>query len=171
MPNRFATLATTMQPTLQTIASKKLVGHRIRMTLLADKTLDLWSNFMPKRKHISNHIGEELYSIQILSPIYFQSFNPRAEFDKWAAVEVANHDTLPDSMQPITIPSGLYAVFVHKGRASDGPKTFQYIFGTWLPSSDYLLDDRPHFAVMGANYKHNDPESEEEIWVPVTVKP
>lgn len=39
-----------------------------------------------------------------------------------------------------------------------------YIFATWLPSSAYVLDNRPHFEVLGAKYKSNDPGSEEEIW-------
>ncbi|WP_339791455.1 GyrI-like domain-containing protein [uncultured Imperialibacter sp.] len=44
---------------------------------------------------------------------------------------------------------------------------FEYIFGTWLPASAYDLDDRPHFEVLGDNYKNNDPTSEEEIWIPI----
>ena len=57
--------------------------------------------------------------------------------------------------------------FLHRGPASEGMKTYQYIFQTWLPVSGYRLDDRPHFAVMGEKYKKEDPDSEEEIWVPV----
>lgn len=29
----------------------------------------------------------------------------------------------------------------------------------WLPNSDYLLDDRPHFELLGDKYKNNDPNS------------
>ena len=47
---------------------------------------------------------------------------------------------------------------------------FQYIFGTWLPNSTYLLADRPHFEVLGEGYKNNDPTSEEEIWIPIQPK-
>jgi AraC family transcriptional regulator len=159
-----------MQPTIQTIPSKKLVGQRVRTNLLVDKTFELWSGFMPHRSEIVNNVSDELYSVQIMSPLYFKSFNPRSEFEKWAAIEVDHYDSIPPTMESITIPSGLYAVFVHKGRAVDGPKTFQYIFTNWLPASNYQLDDRPHFAIMGANYKHNDPESEEEIWVPISPK-
>jgi AraC family transcriptional regulator len=41
---------------------------------------------------------------------------------------------------------------------------------TWLPSSDYVLDNRPHFEILGEKYKINDPESEEKIWIPVRKK-
>jgi AraC family transcriptional regulator len=64
----------------------------------------------------------------------------------------------------------MYAVFIHKGPASKGPETYNYIFGTWLPGSDYILDSRPHFALMGEKYKNDDPASEEEIWIPVKLK-
>lgn len=159
-----------MHPTIQTIPEKRLVGQRIKMNLLADKTFDLWSNFMPRRNELQNVASPELYSIQLLSPTYFDSFNPKADFEKWAAIEVNNYSFVPQGMETITIPKGLYAVFVHKGHANDGPKTYQYIFGTWLPKADYVLDNRPHFAVMGEKYKNDDRNSEEELWVPIKPK-
>jgi len=36
-----------------------------------------------------------------------------------------------------------------------------------VPSSDYELDNRPQFEILGQKYKNNDPSSEEEIWIPV----
>jgi AraC family transcriptional regulator len=70
-------------------------------------------------------------------------------------------------MQSFLLPGGLYAVFHYKGLPSEGAKTFQYIFGTWLPGSEYALDNRPHFEVLGERYNNNSPDSEEEIWIPV----
>ena len=64
------------------------------------------------------------------------------------------------------MPGGLYAVFFYKGSSSD-TKIFQYIFTNWLPDSGYTLDNRPHFEILGENYKNGDPGSEEEIWIPV----
>jgi AraC family transcriptional regulator len=74
---------------------------------------------------------------------------------------------VPDGMETLTAPGGLYAVFLYQGPANAAPETYQYIFGTWLPTSDYALDNRPHFAVMGEKYKNNDPSSEEELWIPI----
>jgi len=75
-----------------------------------------------------------------------------------------------DGMESYTLTGGLYAVFIHKGAASTGPKTFKYIFGTWLPNSDFILDNRPHFEILGKKYIHEDPDSEEEVWIPVKPK-
>ncbi len=39
-----------------------------------------------------------------------------------------------------------------------------------LPNSEYELENRPHFEVLGEKYKNNDPNSEEEIWIPIKKK-
>ncbi len=73
-------------------------------------------------------------------------------------------------METFLFPGGLYAIFIYKGPASEGPETYRYIFEIWLPESGYNLDNRPHFAVMGEKYRNNDPRSEEELWIPVAPK-
>jgi len=140
------------------------------MSLSDNKTGELWQNLMKRRKEIKNNIGTDLYSMQIYDPNYFVSFNLANEFEKWATVEVSDFSSVPDGMDTITLTNGLYAAFLHKGPASTGPKTFQYIFGTWLPNSEYLLDDRPHFEILGTKYKNEAPDSEEEIWIPIKVR-
>jgi AraC family transcriptional regulator len=159
-----------MNPRIETLSEKKLIGKRMIMSYSKNKTFELWRSFMPRRKEIHNNIGKELYSIEVYTPLYFNNFNSDAKFEKWAAIEVMDFQTIPDKMEAITLPDGLYAVFAHKGTASAGPKTYQYIFGTWLPNSQYVLDNRPHFAVMGEKYKNDDPNSEEEIWIPIKKK-
>jgi AraC family transcriptional regulator len=46
-------------------------------------------------------------------------------------------------------------------------KPTNIIFDTWLPDSDSLLDNKPHFEIMGDQYKNEDPDSEEELWIPI----
>jgi AraC family transcriptional regulator len=139
------------------------------MSLAENKTGELWKNFMLRRKEITNNIGTNLYSVQVYDPLHFQVFNPNKTFEKWAMVEVTDFESVPHGMESFKLPGGLYAVFLHQG-PSEGPTTFQYIFGTWLPNSDYLLDNRPHFEILGEKYKNDDPSSEEEFWIPVKVK-
>ncbi|MFZ6013554.1 MAG: GyrI-like domain-containing protein [Bacteroidota bacterium] len=159
-----------MTPRIETLTEKKLIGTRTAMSFAENKTGELWRSFMPRRKEIMNAIGRELYSINIYSLSFFYQFNPTTPFEKWAAIEVTDFSVIPHAMETITLAGGLYAVFLHKGAASTGPKTFQYIFSTWLPNSDYMLDDRPHFELLGEKYKNEDPASEEEIWIPIKHK-
>jgi AraC family transcriptional regulator len=156
-----------LQPRFEILPLKKFVGKHFRMSFSVDKTRELWQSFMPRRREIMNNIGSELYSIEVYEPMCFYNYNPGKEFDKWAAVEVTGFDKVPDDMETISLQGGLYAVFLHKGAASKGPETYKYIFGTWLPESLYVLDDRPQFAIMGERYKNEDPDSEEEVWIPI----
>ena len=133
------------------------------MSISANKTRELWQNFLRRRKDVPNTVGKNLYSIQLYDDHYFKTFNPHSTFEKLAAIEVSNFNGVPSDMEAFTLPSGLYAVFLHKGAAATGPTTFNYIFSTWLPDSEYSLDIRPHFEVLGEKYKNDDPESEEEI--------
>lgn len=139
------------------------------MSLLNNKTGELWRSFMPRRNEITNAITADLISMQIYDPSYFNPFNPEKEFEKWAAVEVSDFHNIPEGMESFTLADGVYAVFIHKGSSSDN-STFQYIFTRWLPASGYVLDERPHFEVLGEKYKNNDPNSEEEIWIPIKQK-
>lgn len=156
-----------MEAQIKTAAEKKLIGKHIDMSFIENKTFQLWSSFMPKRKDIKNTVDNNLYSLEVFSPNHFDNFDPAKTFQKWAAVEVENFDHIPSNMETLVIPNGLYAVFIHYGPASEGHKTYHSIFAEWLPNSEYTVDDRPHFAVMDHKYKKDDPDSEEEIWIPI----
>lgn len=156
-----------VQPRIENTPEKKLAGLHIITSLADNKTPELWRSFMPIRKEISNSIGMELYSMDIYPFGYFDNFSPATKFEKWAAVEVKDFAEIPTGFETYTLPSGLYAVFTYKGLPSNGAEFYQYIFGTWLPSSAYISDNRPHLAVMGEKYKNAGPDSEEELWIPV----
>jgi len=160
-----------MIPGIEISSEKKLVGSRMKMTFSKNKTAELWKNFMQRRKEIKNNLTTDLISMQIYNQTaYFDIFNNDTLFEKWAAVEVSDFDSIPDDMESFTLTGGLYAVFVHKGASSKGPETFRYIFETWLPGSVYSLDNRPHFEILGEKYKNEAPDSEEEIWIPIKLK-
>jgi AraC family transcriptional regulator len=147
---------------------KYLIGKKLKMNMITNRTVELWRSFMPLRNQISNRTSEDLISLQVHPESYdLKNFNPAIEFEKWAAVEVSAAGQIPVDMESFIIPSGMYAVFLHRGSLSSAPATFQYIFASWLPDSGFCLDNRPHFEILGAKYKNDDPDSEEEIWIPV----
>ncbi|GGD43712.1 hypothetical protein GCM10011514_04540 [Emticicia aquatilis] len=155
-------------PVINILAPKTLIGKKLEMSYMNNRTGELWCSFMPRRKEIHNQIGSELYSMQIYNGIFdFRNFNPNDTFTKWAAVEVSDFEQIPENMEHYTLKGGLYAVFTHKGPASAFMPTFQYIFEEWLPNSAYEVDDREHFELLGEKYKNESPDSEEEIWIPI----
>ncbi|WP_166919494.1 GyrI-like domain-containing protein [Flavobacterium poyangense] len=159
-----------MEARIEISTEKKLVGKYIAMSYLDNKTFQLWSSFMPHRKEIKNQVGTDLYSLEVFPVGYFNEFDPKNDFEKWAAVEVSDFNDIPSEMEDLIIPSGLYAIFIHSGENATAHKTYHSIFVEWLPKSDYTVDDRPHFAIMGEKYKKDDPNSEEEIWIPIKNK-
>lgn len=122
---------------------------------------------MPRRTEINGARGLELYSIEVYEPGFFDDFDAGAKFEKWAAVETTGDRTVPEGMETIIIPGGLYAVFIQRGPPGDGPRTYEFIFRTWLPGSEFILDNRSHFAVMGEKHKGEDPASEVKLWIPI----
>jgi AraC family transcriptional regulator len=155
-----------MQPRLETIKDKKLIGLRLKMSVANNRTGELWRGFGPRKKEIKKTVGPESISLTLYESGYFADFQPAKEFERWAAVEVSDFLDVPPKMETFDLKGGLYAVFDYRGRHDDS-SIFQYIYGTWLPGSGYVLDDRPHFEVLGEKYRNDDPESEEEIWIPI----
>ncbi|MGD0583308.1 MAG: GyrI-like domain-containing protein [Bacteroidales bacterium] len=154
------------------LREKKIICKRMTMSHSDYRPFELWHSFMPARKEIRNTVSDDLYSIALYGGSFdFKTFSPDMEFDKLAGMEVNDFDSVPAGMEPFILPGGLYAVFIHKGTAADAPETFGYIFGTWLPASEYIVDLRPHFEILGEKYKRDDSSSEEEVWIPVKPKP
>ncbi len=157
-----------IRPQLRNTGDLKLVGMKRTVSMENFDPSGLWRSLMPRLGEIGNPVSRDLFSIAIYGPGYFSAFDPKTPFEKWAAREVSEFGDIPSEMGSLEIPAGLYAVFPYKGLSSDR-SVYEYIFGSWLPTSGYQLDHRPHFEVLGEKYRNNDPESEEEIWVPVVA--
>lgn len=160
-----------MNPEIRLLSEKKIIGTYRKMSYSKNTTRALWQSFMPLKKQIKNTLGSDLYSMQIYNSITdFNDLDPQTEFTKWAAIGVENFEFIPDTLNTYTLKGGLYAVFLHKGLASEFQKTFDGIFKDWLPTSDYKLDNREHFELLGEKYSPTNPNSEEEIWIPIKLK-
>lgn len=159
------------EPDIITIKEKKLVGMKIRTSISEERTFELWSSFKPRIQEISHRKSNEFYSVQIFDEnLEFSQFTPQTYFEKWAAVEVEIDKDLPDDFELFHLAAGKYARFIHQGPPDKFPETSKYIFGHWLPNSEYELDNRPHFEIMGETYQIDHANSEEEIYIPIQVK-
>ena len=113
--------AATMTPRIEILPEKKLVGQRIRMSIANDRTPELWRGFMPRRKEVLNSLTSDLFCVQAFdATLEFTDYNQDTIFDKWAAIEAANFNSVPAGLETYTLPGGLYAVFLHKGAAATG---------------------------------------------------
>lgn len=158
---------TNITPIIQEVEAKRLVGKSQMMSLVDFRVEELWNSFLPIS--IKNTLSADLISMTIYQSSYFIDFDPSAEFEKWAAVEVSEFEDVPADLRTFILPKGLYAIFHYQGLSSDN-SIFRYIFDEWLPNSNYVLDARPNFEVLGEKYKNNNPESEEDIYIPIKVR-
>ncbi len=156
-----------MEPRLETINPKKLVGIHMEMSLSNNKTAELWQQFMPRRAEVKNRLTSDFISMQNYGENW--NFSPDSLFEKWATVEVTSFAGIPPNMEKYLLQGGKYAVFIHHGPASAAAKTMQYIFGQWFPKSTYVLDNREHFEVLPEGYSPVDSEAKEEIWIPIKI--
>lgn len=140
------------------------------MTLANDTTVRLWKTLMPRRREISNRLTNDYISMQVYSKPGLritEKFSPETRFDKWAAVEVADFSEVPDGMQTYLLGGGRYAVFLHRGPASQFLATLRFIYGEWLPASGYAVDDREHFEVLQEGWNPLDEQGQEHVFVPI----
>jgi AraC family transcriptional regulator len=156
---------------IEKIEKKKLIGKSIKMSLADNNTFELWQSFMMKREAIKNRVDSNYISMQVYD--YSKGndiFNPDTEYEKRAVVEVSDLGHIPEGMHGYEFNGGLYAVFLHKGHPGLFLKTYKYIFEEWFPGSEYELDEREHYELLGDKYKNSDPASEEEVYLPVRRK-
>ncbi|MBC5864560.1 GyrI-like domain-containing protein [Flavobacterium turcicum] len=153
-----------------TIPEKRCIGMRQDMSFAHYKAHEVWQRFMPRRNEIENRLGQHFLSVQMTDANFWSNFNPNTSFQKWAVAEVTDYSSLPEGMEIITIPSGLCAMFIYKGDGTDAPAFFESIFTDWLPNSDYQLAHRPHFELLGEMYQRGNPDSEEEVYIPIELK-
>lgn len=159
-----------IQPAIQTIEAKQLVGIRRTMSLNSFPVSVLWKSFLQQRFHWAQcQEGAFLFSVTQYPPDYFACFDAQNTFDKWAAVEVTPNCQLPEGLETFVLPVGVYAVFNHRGLSTDH-RIFQYIFTQWLPTSSYIVDHRPHFEILSPQYQPNDPQAAETICIPVQFR-
>lgn len=156
-------------PTIEHFSDLQLVGLSLEVSVAHNTTGLLWSRFGPRIKDIENKTANYKLSLQEYPIDYFKEFSPDKSFIKWALVPVSDLSSIPEGLASFTLKKGLYAVFKYKGPSND-PSIFQYIFSKWLPNSEYVLDNRPHFELLGEQYKNNDAHSEEKIYIPVKPK-
>lgn len=157
-----------MEYRIETLQETLLAGLNISMSFQDNKTALLWQRFMPVKMSFTNGKSDLLYSVEVYPTNFFtQPVDPNKQFEKWAGMLWRENDQLPENWEILTVPQGKYAVFIFQGKHELAAAFYQNIFMNWLPKASLIVDDRPHFALMDERYKMNDPESVEEIWIPV----
>lgn len=148
-------------------AEIKLVGMKERIIMPNNTIPQLWEKFMKRENEIKNSRKAEWFGVadNMASETY--------EFDETVAVEVDDFDSVPAGMVTMLIAPQKFLVFTHKGRIFDEngesklSKTYDYLYGKLLPSTEFELDKSFNFEIYDERYMPDNDESEFDIYVPI----
>jgi len=66
-----------IQPRIEKLSEKRLIGKKLKMSLGDNKTFELWKSFMPRLNEITNKKNNEMISLQVYNePIILGNFKP-----------------------------------------------------------------------------------------------
>ena len=125
-----------------------------------------WNMFINNVETITARvIPEKYYQVQ-----YWFPNQDYGSINFFIAVEVQRLSNIPIQFTGKTLPAQKYLKFQHKGLASKVGLTYEYIYNTYLPETDYKLPHLFNFEYYPAD--HNDPYDENsmsEIFIPVSL--
>ena len=145
----------------------KLVGMKERIIMPNNTIPQLWEKFMERENEIKNSRKKEWFGVadNMASETY--------EFDEIVAVEVDDFENIPVGMISMVIAPQKFLVFTHKGKIFDEngesklSKTYDYLYGKLLPSTEFELDKSFNFEIYDERYLPNNDVSEFDIYVPI----
>lgn len=153
-------------PEILVMDEVKLAGIRGATSLSDNRLPQLWEQF--KRLHTSyfgtGFLGYGVCETQ--QTVYAP--NGDVSFAVMVGSPVSGFEGLPHIFETKTIRAGRYAVFTHRGSFANLFKTYQYIFGTWLPAAKEELDSREDFEAYKREVSSfTDPNNEMQIYIPI----
>lgn len=121
---------------------------------------NLWDDFNQRKSEIVNAVAPN----NLLGLCeYMPDITDESEFGYIAGVEVEDSYCIPKGMMIKVIPPSKYAVFTHLGSIADLKRTYNYIYGAWLPCSGYELAELDTIEL----YSQNDHKNKIEIYIPI----
>lgn len=160
----------TINPVIRIIADIKVVGMRGKTKLDHNRIPELWRFFLPHINEIKSK-KEPLITFGVceLEPeLRITKFQNSTDYSELVGVKVNSFADIPSGMVKKTIPAGKYAVFIHKGNINKLSITYDYIWGTWVPYSDFEVSIRDNFQTYDERFlgPEND-NSEIDIYIPI----
>jgi AraC family transcriptional regulator len=156
----------TMQPRIITREAEMVVGMGGSFQQGdSDSIGKLWDSFIPRTEEIAK---SKPYAIGLCTPKHPSI--PVADGDHFvyiAGLPVESADGMPPGMVSAELPAGRYAVFTHKGPISAIKSTISYIWGTWLPKSEYAHREAPDFELYDERFSPNSADSEFDFYIPI----
>ena len=159
----------TLKPRFVTLDAIHLAGIRGSMTDPGTSLPRLWARWNQLRAGLPQLDGGRAFGV-CETPAEDACLEPdgSAACRMFVGAETGMLKTLPDGVSAKTLPGGPYAVFTHTGPAAALSRTYDYIWGSWVLTTEASLDNREDFEVYAPHYPGPDsPEGRIEVYVPV----
>lgn len=159
-----------MTPTFTDRPESHVVG--LRISVRPDTKGDIPKAWM--EMHAREDEFENVVQGHALGILLHKAGGPGRGFDYLCGLEVDTADApVPDGMERITLAAQRYAVFTHviqdPNLGKDLPRSFDFIFGTWLPESGYTLADAPDFEYYErGRFDAKTLSGEIDLYIPIT---
>lgn len=150
-----------MEPSFVDRAAQAVVGLTLTTRPMSPDIAALWSRFIARVPEIGAAQEPGVpYGVMAPQP------GPPEALGYLAGVAVADAaGPVPEGMTAVVIPAGRYAVF--RFPWSGLAPAFEFIFGTWQPSSGFRLATSPIVERYGAEFDPGDAASPMEVLVPI----
>lgn len=155
-------------PEFMMFKETRVAGLRGTTSLSDNRLPGLWAEFTRLHKDLFTAAGTGYGICETQQTTYTKDGN--VLFAVMVGSPVNDFDRLPQSSSLVkkVLQAGKYAVFTHRGTFANLFKTYQYIFGTWLPTAGVELDDREDFEVYEREVlSFDDPNNEVKIYIPI----
>ncbi|MEK4997030.1 AraC family transcriptional regulator [Paenibacillus sp. FSL H7-0918] len=154
-----------LSPQLVDFGEIILQGPVVKVDLDFSVISDTWPLLFNKVATISDRIQPEKYYQLGFWPDDYESNG----FSIMCACELSPIKADHNQTFPLQIlPPIRYLKFIHKGRSCDIPSTYKYIYGIWLPKTEYRMSIPFKLEYYGELYLGPDNEnSVSEIYIPL----
>jgi AraC-like DNA-binding protein/predicted transcriptional regulator YdeE len=156
-----------LYPTMRTAPDMTLVGLRTSFfgvesdkNNMGEKLPPLWEAFLARVHEVANAETDVLYGAVIPIP-------GKEQLDYLAGALVHGQPQIPKGMAVLSVPAATYAEFTHRGFPMELNQTVNYIYGSWLLTSDMRHSYGPDLELYGADYVPNSRDSVVRYAIPV----
>ncbi|HYF94641.1 MAG TPA: AraC family transcriptional regulator [Symbiobacteriaceae bacterium] len=125
----------------------------------------LWAGFNQRWPEVQHVAGSAVGYCEVAA-------NPKeeGEFGYVAGVIVSRVDLLPEGMVSRKLPAGLYAVFTHETGLANLAKSYEYIWGKWLPASNYEAQMTHDYELYDERFDPRTGSGAFELHVPIKAR-
>lgn len=151
-----------------TLSSITVVGFEV-VTNLEELASGIGEQTIARLKSVEEHIKNKKSSNRLLVQFYpdKSDFNPWVDqFRQLFGFEVSEVADIPEGAVVVTLPESLYATCTHKGMESEIQRTYDFLYGEWIPKNGFCSKGFD-FEIWDERYQPLSEENEIEIHVAI----